>query len=657
MQHGISDTLDSITQHKQSKHTQLKQRGLTYCTGLEKQELRNPSGGIDIEGEDGDSISPCATVVPSNTPVTGDSGHVSPTMENSSDSLSDCTLQPQGPPDNQTADDVVESDDVIDYANDASACVPVANVQTDPVNVETSSVSKEDGPSSQNSVPVKVGRHEKREEKKKSKKKEDKSVEHILRALNSLQSPEEKLAALCKKFADLHEEHRVLQTSFKTQQRSLTAVAREKDQLQSEHTKAMMAKSKLESLCRELQKHNKVIESESIKRAKESDEKRKEISAHFSNTISEIQNQMSDNSEKNNLLRKENENLAEQLRVFMTQCQARDEHVKKLQEQHDLENKLAAAKLAQADAIIRDLEERGSKEKELMLLKLTEVTKKSQLTESQLELYKSKYDEFSSLHTRSSETFQRYKTDMDKMTKRIKRLEKEGLQWKSKWESTSKTLLEMYEAKTKSDQEAAVSLQKVKKLESLCRALQAELHKKKVDIDSQSNIHTAVASAAPPNSPEVPSPNEGATASIESPSDPCAVNTPAASPLSSTCTTPDPSLVPDVAAVTEAVVTNAAVTNAAIADTVVTNAVVTNTVVTDAVFTDAAITDKAATDPSSQNCLEADKHTIPGDTDLNGRTEDEAKEELTAPMFLPTASVPCCSEDGVEKQVPVVADS
>lgn len=34
---------------------------------------------------------------------------------------------------------------------------------------------------------------------------------------------------------------------------------REKDQLQSEHNKAVMAKGKLESLCRELQKHNKLI--------------------------------------------------------------------------------------------------------------------------------------------------------------------------------------------------------------------------------------------------------------------------------------------------------------------------------------------------------------------------------------------------------------
>ena len=34
---------------------------------------------------------------------------------------------------------------------------------------------------------------------------------------------------------------------------------REKDQLQTEHSKAVLAKSKLESLCRELQRHNKLV--------------------------------------------------------------------------------------------------------------------------------------------------------------------------------------------------------------------------------------------------------------------------------------------------------------------------------------------------------------------------------------------------------------
>ena len=48
--------------------------------------------------------------------------------------------------------------------------------------------------------------------------------EHVLKALNSLQTTEEKLAALCKKYADLHEEHRILQTKFKQSQKKLAGV-------------------------------------------------------------------------------------------------------------------------------------------------------------------------------------------------------------------------------------------------------------------------------------------------------------------------------------------------------------------------------------------------------------------------------------------------
>ena len=48
--------------------------------------------------------------------------------------------------------------------------------------------------------------------------------DHILRALSSLQTTEEKLAALCKKYADLHEDHRVVQGTLKQTQRKLTVV-------------------------------------------------------------------------------------------------------------------------------------------------------------------------------------------------------------------------------------------------------------------------------------------------------------------------------------------------------------------------------------------------------------------------------------------------
>ncbi|XP_052237889.1 gamma-taxilin-like isoform X2 [Dreissena polymorpha] len=304
--------------------------------------------------------------------------------------------------------------------------------------------------------------------------------EHILKALSSLQTTEEKLAALCKKYADLHEEHRVVQSSFKQTQRKLTVTTREKDQLQTEHTKAVMAKSKLENLCRELQKHNQTIRQESIQRAKEEDEKRKEISQKFQTTIGEIQTQMGENHERNKQLREENADLAGKLKKFIEQSEARELQVAKVIQHRELEQKLADAKLEQATAILQEEQGRSQKERELLILQSTEYFKKLQLKDQELNMYKERYDEFQSTIKKSEEMFGKFKTEMDKMGKRCKKLEKDGAQWKTKWEGANRALLEMAEEKTKYDRERGLLVTKITKLESLCRAMQAERQARKL---------------------------------------------------------------------------------------------------------------------------------------------------------------------------------
>jgi len=364
----------------------------------------------------------------------------------------------------------------------------------------------------------------KKEEKKRNKKKEDRSIEYILRALNSLETPNEKLAALCKKYADLHEEQRLLHTSFKTQQRTMTVIMREKDQLQSEHTKAIMAKSKLESLCRELQKQNKVIKSkesvlrfqldESIKRAREEDDRRKEISSQFQKTIGEIQDQMNDNTERNTKLRAENAELAVQLQNIIKQCDVREQQIDKVRRQHDLENQLAEAKLSKAELQLKEEKERHERAKELLISKFSEQAKKNTMLEAQVEMFKERYDDFEKLHSRSNDTFQKYKTEMDKMTKRIKKLEKDGVAWKTKWESSNRALIECMEARTKSEKETTMYVQKCKKLESLCRALQSQMHGRK-PAEEATPATPATASSDPATAP---SPDKPATASQSQPS-------------------------------------------------------------------------------------------------------------------------------------------
>lgn len=346
----------------------------------------------------------------------------------------------------------------------------------------------------------------------KPKKKEDKSIEYILRALSSLSTPEEKLAALCKKYADLHEEHRVLQSSFKQQQRRMTVVTREKDQLQAEHTKAVIAKSKLESLCRELQKHNKLIKEESLQRVKDEDERRKEISAKFQVTIGEIQQQMSENHDKNVKLREENADLTGKLKKFIDQYEIREQQLEKLMKHRELEQQLNEAKLQKAAAILKEEQERNLKEKEILVLQATEGVKKSTVLEAQLTMYKDRYEEFQATINKSNDMFQKLKAEMDKMGKRIKKLEKEGAQWRAKWETSNKALLDMAEEKTHTDKEKQMLQTKIQRLESLCRALQGELHGKKsasplplpteAEVPVEITRENTLVTTTPPNTPE-----------------------------------------------------------------------------------------------------------------------------------------------------------
>jgi predicted nucleic acid-binding Zn-ribbon protein len=59
---------------------------------------------------------------------------------------------------------------------------------------------------------------------------------------------------------------------------------------------------------------------------------------------------------------------------------------------------------------------------------------------AQLSMYTEKYEEFQSTLKKSNQVFESFKTEMDKMTKKIKKLEQETNSWKVKWETSDKTL-------------------------------------------------------------------------------------------------------------------------------------------------------------------------------------------------------------------------
>jgi len=55
---------------------------------------------------------------------------------------------------------------------------------------------------------------------------------------------------------------------------------------------------------------------------------------------------------------------------------------------------------------------------------------------SQVTLYTQKYEEFQSTLSKSNQVFESFRAEMDKLTKKIKKLEQENAQWKNKLEAS-----------------------------------------------------------------------------------------------------------------------------------------------------------------------------------------------------------------------------
>nr|XP_014982489.2 gamma-taxilin isoform X1 [Macaca mulatta] len=308
-----------------------------------------------------------------------------------------------------------------------------------------------------------------------------KEVLLLMQALNTLSTPEEKLAALCKKYADLLEESRNVQKQMKILQKKQAQIVKEKVHLQSEHSKAILARSKLESLCRELQRHNKTLKEENMQQAREEEERRKEATAHFQITLNEIQAQLEQHDIHNAKLRQENIELGEKLKKLIEQYALREEHIDKVFKHKELQQQLVDAKLQQTTQLIKEADEKHQREREFLLKEATESRHKYEQMKQQevqlkqqLSLYMDKFEEFQTTMAKSNELFTTFRQEMEKMTKKIKKLEKETIIWRTKWENNNKALLQMAEEKTVRDKEYKALQIKLERLEKLCRALQTE---------------------------------------------------------------------------------------------------------------------------------------------------------------------------------------
>lgn len=93
---------------------------------------------------------------------------------------------------------------------------------------------------------------------------EQKIESEILKSLNAIAEPEQKFQALLHRCVEAERVSRSAQLQQKQNQKTIETLLLEKDNLSAEYQRVMLTKSKLESLCRELQSQNKTIKVSSF---------------------------------------------------------------------------------------------------------------------------------------------------------------------------------------------------------------------------------------------------------------------------------------------------------------------------------------------------------------------------------------------------------
>ncbi|XP_058060956.1 alpha-taxilin [Anopheles bellator] len=312
------------------------------------------------------------------------------------------------------------------------------------------------------------------------KQREAKVEEQLAKALSGM-TVDEKYAVVYKRLVESEKENRRLSALHKQYDRTLEASKREKENLILEHDKVAMTKTKLEALCRELQRQNKTIKEDSLAQIQQEEERRKQTQDKFQQSLNEIQDVMNENNEKNLKLKEDNMEMAKKFKVILEQYEKRDEQMEKMSKQMELVTQLSDAKLAKMSMESSTQKEQFLAEKKILLTELHTV--KKQLAElhaveghlrGQVNMYSDKYGEFQDSLKKSKTIYEGYQEDMKKMSKKMKTLEKETMAWKARWESSNATVQKMLDDQIDREKHFTKTARQLSQLQKLCRTLQAE---------------------------------------------------------------------------------------------------------------------------------------------------------------------------------------
>ncbi|KIW61921.1 hypothetical protein PV05_01988 [Exophiala xenobiotica] len=295
----------------------------------------------------------------------------------------------------------------------------------------------------------------------------DREVKKAQRDLNelisSVEAPLSRLEVVQKKYEELLREMQKVEREYQKTKKRADQLQKEQEKGKSEFNKTATMKDKLEKLCRELTKENKKLKDENKKLEETEKRARENINERLDQMLYDVQEVMNSktSTHSENLHLELDELFKTRCKVLADQADIREMHFKAilrhkdaeiahLQAKHEVERRRADAEAARCRTLTNQVSTFTHTEAELR---------------SQLNIYVEKFKQVEDTLNNSNELFLTFRKEMEEMSKKTKRLEKENATLSRKHDQTNRNILEMAEERTRDKED----LERLRKQEQQMR--------------------------------------------------------------------------------------------------------------------------------------------------------------------------------------------
>ncbi|KAJ5964429.1 Taxilin family [Penicillium vulpinum] len=299
-----------------------------------------------------------------------------------------------------------------------------------------------------------------------------KATRDLNQLLSNIESPMTRLETVHKKYTELLADMKKLDRDYSKSKKRADQLQKDQDKGKSDLNKTITMKDKLEKLCRELTKENKKVKDENKKLEDTEKKARLIVNERLDSLLYDIQDVMAakgnPRSEKVDV--DLDEALRAKLKTISEQFDTRDLHYRGLLRGKDSEIQSLASKFEEQ----RRAGEAEANRSRALTSQVSTFSHTEAELRSQLNIYVEKFKQVEDTLNNSNDLFLTFRKEMEEMSKKTKRLEKENHTLNRKHEQTNRNILEMAEERTRNHEELERWRRKCHHLEALCRRMQAQ---------------------------------------------------------------------------------------------------------------------------------------------------------------------------------------